>query len=401
MVTVEVLTEGRHGTTVAGTAAAKVGLLPFHAPHVGGGTTEIGQHTVKIGILSDKVHFIKYRCLTAASYLFPLVGTDSAEGTAAETSAVGIHAPAYHFKGWYRSTLLVLGMRQSQVGQIERSIHLVGGHRRLWRIYHHISVAMLLHQRRTLYLVAFSFNHLIVLRLTALAFLTLLERMEFNRIIPNTLDIPRNPHHLGQFIAGLDALALVEHLGNLERRSLTHAIVQQVGRSIYQYRGEKFVVPVVVVCQATHRSLDASNNDRHIGINLLKDARIDISGAVGSESSLTTRGVGVIVAQTPCGSVMVHHAVHGTTSNAEKESRTSELSKITQVVSPVGLRNNGHLVPCCLKRAPDNSRAKRRMVNIGIACDQHHVNLLPTETLDLLQCYGQKMSHIQKKPHFR
>ena len=103
VVTVEVLAERGHGTTVAGTAAAKVGLLPFHAPHAGGGTTEIGQHTVKIGILSDKVHFIKYRCLTAASYLFPLVGTDSAEGTAAETSAVGIHAPAYHFKGWYRS----------------------------------------------------------------------------------------------------------------------------------------------------------------------------------------------------------------------------------------------------------------------------------------------------------
>ena len=91
---------------------------------------------------------------------------------------------------------------------------------------------------------------------------------------------------------------------------------------------------------------------------------------------------------------MIHHGVHGAAGNAEEESWGTELAEVAQVVAPVGLREDGHAVACRLERPPDDRGTKRRMVDIGVASDQHHVHLLPSQALHLLQRYRQKMPHI-------
>ena len=200
--------------------------------------------------------------------------------------------------------------------------------------------------------------------------------------------------YLRQPIASLYPLPFVEQPSYLQRRPLPHPVVEQVGGGVYQDAGKEFVVPVVVVCQTAHRSLDAGDDDRCVGIELFEDARVDIGGTVGTEACLPTWGVGIVVSQTPSGGVVVHHGIHGATSDAEEEPRTTELAEVAQVIAPVGLRDDGHAVACRLKCTPDDGRPKRRMVNVGIAGDKHHIHLLPSQALHLLQCYRQEMSHI-------
>lgn len=61
---------------------------------------------------------------------------------------------------------------------------------------------------------------------------------------------------------------------------------------------------------------------------------------------------------------------------------------------PVGLRNDRHFVALGLKEPADDSRAKRRMVDIGIAGKENHVQLVPPTQLTFLAVGGQKVCQL-------
>jgi len=90
---------------------------------------------------------------------------------------------------------------------------------------------------------------------------------------------------------------------------------------------------------------------------------------------------------------VVHHAVHGAAGDAEEETRGAELAEVAQVVAPVGLRDDGDAESGRLERAPDDGGAERRMVDVGVAGDEHHVGPVPAEALHLIECYGQEVCH--------
>ena len=81
---------------------------------------------------------------------------------------------------------------------------------------------------------------------------------------------------------------------------------------------------------------------------------------------------------------MVDQGVHGAGTHAEEQARSSELAEVAQVVAPVGLRHDGHLIPFVLEYARDDGHAERRMVDIGVAHEKDHVGLLPAQRVHLL-----------------
>ena len=123
-----------------------------------------------LAVLCDGLHLAEDALLAATGNLLALMGADGAEGAAAETPPVGVDAPAYHIESGNGPTLLVLGMRQAQVWQIEAGVDLIGGHGRLGRIDDNIAVAVLLDKRGGFDFIAFEFDDMIVLGFGALAF---------------------------------------------------------------------------------------------------------------------------------------------------------------------------------------------------------------------------------------
>ena len=179
VVAVQVLAHRGHRAAVAAALTAEVGILALHPPHVRRRPAEVRQHAVELRVLGDEVHLIEDRLLAARGYLLALVGADGAERAAAEAAAVRVHAPAYHLEGRYRPAFLVFGVRQPHVRQVEAGVDLLRRHRRLRRVHHHQAVAVPLHQRRALYLVALPLDDLVVLRLRPLAPLALLKGVQF------------------------------------------------------------------------------------------------------------------------------------------------------------------------------------------------------------------------------
>ena len=91
MVGLEVSAEGGHRATIARTTAAEVGVLPFHAPHVGRWAAEVGDDTVEVVALHDGLHLAEDGGLAATGYLLALVRRNGAEGTTAKASTVDVH----------------------------------------------------------------------------------------------------------------------------------------------------------------------------------------------------------------------------------------------------------------------------------------------------------------------
>lgn len=66
-----------------------------------------------------------------------------------------------------------------------------------------------------------------------------------------------------------------------------------------------------------------------------------------------------------------------------KKRRGPELGEIAQVVAPVGLRDDGHTVTLGLEQAPDDCRSECWVVDVGIAREEDHVELIPAAFADL------------------
>jgi hypothetical protein len=138
------------------------------------------------------------------------------------------------------------------------------------------------------------------------------------------------------------------------------------------------------VGQAAQRGFDAPDDHRNVGVEALEDLRIDRHGTIGAESRLAAGRVGVVVAQAEVGGVMVDHRVHRAARNAEKQARSAQFAEVAQVVAPVGLGNDRHAVALGFEQASHDGRPESRVVDVGVAREEDHVQLIPSAFADLL-----------------
>ena len=129
------------------------------------------------------------------------------------------------------------------------------------------------------------------------------------------------------------------------------------------------------------------NDDGHVGIELLEDVAINHRGAVGTEARLAAWCVGIVAAQAFVSRVVVHHRVHTARRHAEIDSRLAELLEVAQIIPPVGLRDKCHTETIVFQYPSDDSRSKRRVINVCIARDEDDVHFIPTAQVGFFFCY--------------
>ena len=162
----------------------------------------------------------------------------------------------------------------------------------------------------------------------------------------------------------VDEQARVERVGDLDDRVLTHAVDEDVGARVEQYRALELVLPVVVVGQAAQACLDAADDDGGVLERLADEVAVDRDGAIGSVSLFTARGVGIGVATMLGHRVVVDHGVHVAGADEKAQARFAE-HRDAGGVGPVGLADDAHFVAVRVEHAADDGHTKAGVVHVA------------------------------------
>ena len=184
-----------------------------------------------------------------------------------------------------------------------------------------------------------------------------------------------------------DGLARREAVCDLDDLPLTVAVDEQVGLGIEQHRTTHLLRPIVEVGDTPQAGLDAADDDRYTGERLARTLRIDDHRAVGPQSALTARRVGIIAADAPIARIAVDHRVHVAGGDAEEEVRFAEHAERVGAL-PVRLRDDADPEALRLEQAPDDRHAEARMVDVGVAGDDDDVAGVPAERVHLGARHG-------------
>ena len=372
------------GTRAAFAAGA---VAAAHAVHVGRGAADVGEVAPEILHAGDFLHLGEDRTLAARGDELALVGRYGAEAASAEASPVEIDRVFDHLIGGNRPPVAVAGVGQAGVGQIETVVDLGFGQCRIGGRDHNPPVARALHERGLLpQPVALHLDVDEVFgegRLVGHALLVGVQAEGVGRIEPVHVVVVGHEGHLGQLAQQLGVESVAHGAGHVDDRLVAHAVHEQVGPAVDQYRGVERVAPVVVVGQSAQRCLDAADHDGRVRVERLEDARIDGHRAVGAESGLAAGRVGVVAAQAEVGRVVVHHRIHAAGRDAEEEARFAQFAEVAQVVAPVGLRHDGHAVAFGLQQPADDRRSEGGVIDVGIAGEQDDVEVVPAECFHL------------------
>ena len=322
-------------------AALAEGLVfSVHAVHVGRRSSQVTQVAFEVRHFRDGFYFLQDAFLASADDELSLMGRDGAEGAAAETAAVNVHRELDHLVR--RNTfVLVFGMRQACVGQVERQVQFSLAHRRIrWIDYYYLFAGLLI-DACGLVLVRFLFDVPEVFCLLPFVFQTVLVRMKlqvaFLRLeLVCQAEVSRLRQVLRQLVRFLQPLAQVCN------RLFSHTVDEQVGSRIQQDGRAYLILPIVVMRQSAEGCFDASQYDRYVGVQLFQYLGIDDARIFRSHVVTSVGCVGIFAAQALVGGVFVHHAVHTAGRYTEEETGTSQFLEVAQVIPPVGLGDNGY-----------------------------------------------------------
>ena len=99
-------------------------------------------------------------------------------------------------------------------------------------------------------------------------------------------------------------------MGDAYYSLLTHTIADDVGTGVTEDALPELILPVVVVSESAKGSLDAAQDNGHIGVELTEDTTIDNGGVFRTTVVPAIRTVSILRPQSSVGGVFVHHRVH-------------------------------------------------------------------------------------------
>ena len=188
----------------------------------------------------------------------------------------------------------------------------------------------------------------------------------------------------------VDGQSRVERVGDLDDRVLAHAVDEDVGARVEQYRALELVLPVVVVGQAAQARLDAADDDGGVLERLADEVAVDRDGTIGTVPLLATGGIGVGVAAVLGHRIVVDHGVHVAGADEKAQARLAEHGDAGGV-GPVGLTDDAHLVAVRVEDAADDGHAKAGMVHVSVAADVDKVALVPAARIHVGPADGEKL----------
>ena len=188
----------------------------------------------------------------------------------------------------------------------------------------------------------------------------------------------------------IDGQSRVERVGDLDDRVLAHAVDEDVGARVEQYRTLELVLPVVVVGQAAQARLDAADNDGGVLERLTDEVAVDRDGTVGAVTFLAAGGIGVGVAAVLGHRIVVDHGVHVAGADEKAQARFAE-HRDAGGVGPVGLADDAHFVAVRVEHAADDGHTKAGVVHVGVAADVDKVALVPTACIHVGAADGEEL----------
>ena len=381
---IEVLADRRLQARRSRTALADRHILAMHAVHICRRSSEVGDDAVEIRQTAQPLYLAEDRSLGARDDLLALMGRDSTERATAKTTAVHADRPLDHVVS-RDAFVLVFGVRRILEGQIIDSVELLGRHRRVRRIDHHPSVTDRLDEGRLVDLIGLDLHEAEILRMGAFVLDGLLMGCEHDSVLRELGFVPCQIGRLGDGMKSrkskVESRKSISYLGH---GLLSHAIDQEVGTAIHKDRGHEFILPVVVMGKPPHGSLDAADDDRHIGIELLEDAAVGDGTVIGTRPCPTLGRISIVGTAAFGSRIMVDHRVHRTRRDRKIQPRATELLKIPKVPMPIRLRNDRYAIPRCLQHTPQDRRPERGVVDVRVAGEEDDVHFIPSAKVRFL-----------------
>ena len=276
------------------------------------------------------------------------------------------------------------------VGEFGHLVHLVGGECRRRRVLHHIdAVGVGLYQTMPGDGVHILLLHVKAARVVELVGgkivpagqqIVVVDLVERAGAVDGAVDI-------GDLV---DGQPRVERVGDLDDRVLAHAVDEDVGARVEQYRALELVLPVVVVGQTAQARLDAADDDGNVLERLADEVAVDRDGTIGTAPLLATRGIGVGVAAVLGHRIVVDHGVHVAGADEKAQARLAEHGDAGGV-GPVGLADDTHLVAVRIEHAADDGHTKTGMVHVGVAADVDKVALVPAARIHIGAADGEEL----------
>ena len=401
--------EGLADRGIAAAAAAAAGRRPraglrlggrgvvqgaMGLPHVGRGAAHVGDgHLAATGLGHQLAGLGQDGLLAAGADAAPLVQGQRAEGTAAATAAMAGDAGAQHLVG--RDGLAVAGMGRAGIGQRVDLVHLFRGQGPGRRRQHQGAVAHHL-LRPGVLAVHLLFQHLgQAQQLRGLGLHGLVGgQLHARQVEPFLGQIHGDVVlvHLGQpgrAVDAVQALAFGQTAGAFQDGQLAHAVDEQVGLGVQQDGAAQAVGPEIVMGGAAQRGLDAAQDHRQAGEGLTGQVGIDQTGAVGTRAGLAAGGVGIIVALFAEGRVVGQHGVQRARADAHEKPGTAHDQQVVGRL-PAGLGHDAHAETVGHQPAAQQHGPEGRVIHIGVAVDQQHVQFLPAQGLHLGAAHGQE-----------
>ena len=155
----------------------------------------------------------------------------------------------------------------------------------------------------------------------------------------------------------------------------------------HEHRRPHHVGPVVVVREAAQRGLHAARDDGHAGERLAAALAVDGRRPVGPEPGAAARRVGVVAPRLPVRRVVVDHRVHVAGADAVEEPRPAQRAPRLDAL-PVGLGEDGDAVAQRLEPPPEDGHGERRVVDVGVAGDEHDVRRVDAARVELGAGHG-------------
>ncbi len=125
-------------------------------------------------------------------------------------------------------------------------------------------------------------------------------------------------------------------------------------------------------------ALDAAEHDRNRLVDLADSLRVDDDASIGTFAAETARRVGIVAAHAAIRGVAIHHRIHVSAGDAEKQARRAECRKVVSA-APIRLRDDADFEPLCLEHPADDGHAETGVIDVGIPGDDDDVALIPPQ----------------------
>ncbi|AIJ47165.1 hypothetical protein O987_15270 [Comamonas testosteroni TK102] len=196
----------------------------------------------------------------------------------------------------------------------------------------------------------------------------------------------RSTAHIGDLLHRLARRDAVRHF---DQGTFGIAVEQDVAFAVHHDGATHLVAPVVVVGNATQRTLDAAQHDGHILVGFAAALAVNDGRPIGALAGHIAGGVGIVAANLAISRVTVDHRVHVAGRHAPEQIGLAQgLEGLG--AGPVGLGDDAHAKALRLQHATDDGHAEARVIHIGIARDQNDVAAVPAELIHLRATHGQE-----------